>query len=250
MKSDFKDYYDVGMGLGFDKDDIVYERYANKVEGPQRFPIWETGRYWGTCEKSLWTSGYMIGFCGKLYPLIKVNIDSPLLSGEWACKDDRQTVACCFSVEDIDKYVQEHFPKYYNDYETPWNHRRGRTPWHAGQRRVAFVEFFKKCEEFARDEKSRYMRHFEENRTPIFVSRYSWNAFERRYDSWIEYNAALRPYGFMRVFDPFHAFQEINMWLNNQAVPMKPIPEIDNNTMIEAKGFDTKTSFRKEKQKK
>ena len=50
------------------------------------------------------------------------------------------------------------------------------------------------------------------------------------------------------MVDPYQAFQEINMWMSNQAMPEKVIPEIDNKTMIEIKGFD-KFSFRKDKSK-
>jgi hypothetical protein len=59
-------------------------------------------------------------------------------------------------------------------------------------------------------------------------------------------NDCLRPLGFMRVLEPYAAFQELFMWLANQARPLKPIPKIDDRTMAEAKGFD-KFSFRKPK---
>jgi hypothetical protein len=37
------------------------------------------------------------------------------------------------------------------------------------------------------------------------------------------------------------------MWLNNQAEPRKPIPEISDEIMVEIKGFDKRYSFRKDK---
>lgn len=60
-------------------------------------------------------------------------------------------------------------------------------------------------------------------------------------------NPCLRPLEFFRVLDPYTAYQELFMYLSNLARPLKPIPEIDDKTMAEAKGFN-KFSFRKDKQ--
>lgn len=40
------------------------------------------------------------------------------------------------------------------------------------------------------------------------------------------------------------------MWFNNKAFPGNLIPEISNDDMILAKGFDLKSSFRKDSKKK
>jgi hypothetical protein len=50
---------------------------------------------------------------------------------------------------------------------------------------------------------------------------------------------------FYRVFDPYQAYQEVAMWLSNQAVPIKPIPEMSDEIKAESKGFN-KFSFRKD----
>lgn len=60
-------------------------------------------------------------------------------------------------------------------------------------------------------------------------------------------NPCLADLEFYRVKDSFTCFQELEMWLSNQASPEKPIPEVSNNDMIEAKGFDLKHSFRNTK---
>lgn len=67
------------------------------------------------------------------------------------------------------------------------------------------------------------------------------------YGQVLEINANLSLYNFQSAKSPWEAFQEIERWLSNQAQPEKSIPTVSNNDMIEAKGFDLKTSFRKEK---
>jgi hypothetical protein len=54
----------------------------------------------------------------------------------------------------------------------------------------------------------------------------------------------------MKVFDPYVAYHKIDSYLNNKAIPIKEIPKISDEIMIEIKGFDLKTSFRKPKSKK
>ncbi len=59
-------------------------------------------------------------------------------------------------------------------------------------------------------------------------------------------NCRLRDYKFYKIYDTYSAAQEIEMYLNNLAIPEKPIPKISDKIMAEAKGFD-KYSFRKDK---
>jgi hypothetical protein len=65
----------------------------------------------------------------------------------------------------------------------------------------------------------------------------------------ITYNDCLEPLKFVRVFDPYTAYQEIYMFVCNTAMPDKPIPKVSDADMVTAKGFD-KWSFRKEPRKK
>ena len=46
--------------------------------------------------------------------------------------------------------------------------------------------------------------------------------------------------------DPYTAYQNLSMWVNNQAQPIKPIPPMKDEDMVSIKGFD-KYSFRKDK---
>lgn len=62
----------------------------------------------------------------------------------------------------------------------------------------------------------------------------------------VEENPQLKLYDFHRVFHPYLAYQEISMFLGNKAHPEKPIPQPDDVTMAQIKGFD-KYSFRSQK---
>lgn len=75
------------------------------------------------------------------------------------------------------------------------------------------------------------------NHSPIVIvdgAKATWNAF-------------LKPYGFMRIIDPYQAFQKIEMFLGNMAAPEKPIPKQSDIEKVKSHGFDPKMGFRKGK---
>ncbi len=79
------------------------------------------------------------------------------------------------------------------------------------------------------------------NQAPIVIveltgaqSKATWNGF-------------LKPYNFVRIIDPFQAFQRIEMFLGNMAAPEKPIPARTDVEKLQSHGFDKKISFRKGK---
>lgn len=104
------------------------------------------------------------------------------------------------------------------------------------------MKFFESCDR----SKDQYGKWFEDERAPVLIGHCRNKRSKTK--SIIKYNTELRPFDFMRVMDPYTAFQEISMWLGNQAEPRKPIPVLDDITMAEIKGFN-KFSFRKDKSK-
>lgn len=88
---------------------------------------------------------------------------------------------------------------------------------------------------------------FRDSGHPIFVLDTQMN---KDYKYPLTYNASLKKYKFFKVFSTALAYQEISMYLGGVLGQGNPtIPEISNKDMIEAKGFDLKTSFRKDKSK-
>jgi hypothetical protein len=78
---------------------------------------------------------------------------------------------------------------------------------------------------------------------PIVVVRYAY------FEEIITINDCLHQYNFGKMVNPFDAFNELYHWHSNKANPEKPLPEIDDITMRDIKGFD-KYSFKKQKQRK
>lgn len=79
---------------------------------------------------------------------------------------------------------------------------------------------------------------------PIAVRNSSWT--HKGKPEWI-HNPRLTLYDFQKVFDPYTAAQEIDMWLTNQAQPIEIPLKVDDITKIKSHGFDVKKSFRKDK---
>ncbi len=83
--------------------------------------------------------------------------------------------------------------------------------------------------------------YFKKYNTPFYVIRRDWNTR-------IDIAPMLKKYEFFRIFDVNSAYQEIRMYLSNQAQPNKLIPSISDEDLLIAKGFD-KFSFRRDKKK-
>jgi len=162
---------------------------------------------------------YIIGFCGKIYPVLVLS-DSPDIF--------------CFSIADADAFVE----KYFTDQEKEIY--KGKLQWKHNAKiliRKNLVSYFEECNK----KQEAFKKLFEDHSCPIFVaSRSKWS------DGKITYNGLLRPVQFMRVFDPYSAFQELAMYISNIAQPEKVMPVIDDEMKIQAHGFD-KFSFRKPK---
>ena len=81
---------------------------------------------------------------------------------------------------------------------------------------------------------------FIEYETPIFVIDYV--------NSHFIINPRLKDYGFQTIFDPVQAYQEIEMYIGNILLPKdKESTPLTDKEKIISKGFDLKTSFRKDK---
>ncbi len=255
IQSKFKDYYDAGMAHGLDEA-LTFRRFPREIKAT--LPYTNQRRYGD--GGSLLASYHLIGFCGRMYPAVVINLPNSI---GMLFKEDRATRKVCYKVEDIDVWVKEHFDdSTFNEYmsgEVPanYNRRLWRGPPRCdfyGQATGAILRrnfrnpigFFTRAE----TERDRYRDLFEKEYTPIIVpgeprevkTKYGWGGWER---PWIA-NGSLKEWEFFRVFDPFMAFQEISQFMGSLAEPRKPMPHIDDETMAEIKGFNKKTSFRKD----
>lgn len=244
IRSNFHDYYDVVQREGQDYD-LIYFRFPKELEA-EKCPV--QSRLIGDYDEK-WRrndgpqcQSYIVGFCGKIYPILKMEV----LSAE---------PVFCINIEDIDafadKYLDKHAIKKY--YKGVAKHRWQRNFSHYQPTRNYYIKYF---EEIA-EEQNRYQSLFFEDRCPTFVCTTDTRMYNPpngggAYRSKIRiltWNAPLKDIEFYRIIDPYTAFQEINMFLSGLASPEKVIPEIDDKTMRDIKGFD-KWSFRKEPTKK
>lgn len=196
--SKFRDYYDIGLGLGYDSH-VDYIRTPREVlfkEGasPEKEFFGKLNFHRHSQRSSALLEHVIIGFCGEFYPLII------------ATKSYGQK-RYCYSLEELASVIEI----------SRWSRYR---------------EFYETVKALKNDEL------FITNHSPIVIvelgAKATWNGF-------------LRPYGFMRMIDPWQAFQKIEMFLGNMAAPQKPIPKQSDIEKVKSHGFDAKMGFRKGK---
>jgi hypothetical protein len=222
IKSNFRDYYDSVQQYG--QDDILY------IREPKSFV--ERGNGGGS-------SSIYIGFAGKIYPILCIQPD-----------------ILCFTIDDCDKYYSNKDNVilkgvrnlYWNldergRFEGRHYHHLSRAKlirWFANDH-IATMSY----EQPQIDWQTKYLPTiFEKYKAPIFhIATHDWDHVK------ITINPCVRKYELYRVLSPYQAYQELLMYLSNQARPIKEPPKIDDRTMVEIKGFD-KFSFRKQSSKR
>ncbi len=235
--SSFHDYYDSVQFHGQDKS-MVYVRSPREVilKHPRRLSYRRHGGQTEKLESDEWPfpvvfnrwvwmpdalsiREFIIGFCGKIYPMLRVSAIRQL-----------DTYALCYDVAQVDAFVEQMCTKrQVADYS-----RKKR--WRTDSSHDEIEAFFAECQKRT----NAYQHIFIENKCPIFVGQLSTHACS------IMYNAALNMLEFYRIIDTYTTFQELAMYFGNIAQPNKPIPAVSDKDMIVAKGFD-KHSFRKDK---
>lgn len=210
--SDKKDYYDCIQAHGQDRT-LVYLRKPEEVyleRGEWPFPSLYTPWWFSDTD----ITQHIIGFCGKIYPMLEI------------CGAIRKK---CFTIAEIDAFVE----KYATRSQKDGYRNKGHWWRYGGKRRSDFVKFFEDCKK----KKESYSEMFLEKHCPVFVATSSAKNIK------IVYNALLSEYEFFRVFDPYTAFQEIAMFMGSMAMPEKDMPVIPDELKIHSRGF-TDQSFR------
>jgi len=202
---------------------------------------------WAYCRDSypLSLKQHIIGWCGQIYPCLE-------LSYMWKHTDPGKGVdyphTHCYTLDEVDAFVTSYFKK--KDTEVYFGEIGPRYYRSTGPCRKSFKDFYDAVEKV----KDKHQKRFEEHLSPIFAATLHGRAYSGygslpdRADPGqkIVWNASLRDYDFMRIKDPYTAYQELSMYLGNMAFPNKPIPVISDEVMAEIKGFN-KFSFRKDK---
>lgn len=226
--SRFRDFYDCIQRAGQDRE-LLYLREPKTLEGALCLTTSLSGGAQG-CDLE---SGVVV-FCERAYPFLVLGVD------ETRHRSRESHTYVCWSVDDLDTAMAASFRKRaVEEYRGTKLHRGYFDPSQLSFGRRAAEIFFAEAATVS----AAARRLTEEHRTPVIVSR-TRETFGTRGETII--NGELQSLEFMRVVDPFTAFQEIAMWLGAQAWPGNAIPAVSDIDMVAAKGFDTKWSFRKE----
>ena len=197
--SKFHDYYDIGLGLGYDSH-VDYIRTPKEIvfkdgASPEKEFFGKLKFYNPYRHHNISIEYVVIGFCGEFYPLVI------------ATKNSQKTY--CYSLEELLLVI---------DNPGKWM-------------LVDYRKFFETIRALKNDQL------FIDNYSPIVIvdgAKATWNGF-------------LKPYGFMRIIDPYQAYQKIEMFLGNMAAPEKPIPKRSDIEKVKSHGFDPKMGFRRGK---
>ncbi len=223
IKSSFKDYYDIAAGYGQYGAEPFYLREKETIQYEQYYyPFPQSNFYLGNNERAINVSMFTIGFCGQIYHVFKV-----IQLG---------SIQYFYSKEKLFDFIET--TKYNEQFNTKrhsiarWAKKRGSSP------KESLISYLNKIQV---EKQQEYLQYFKNRPLPIFVGHPE--------DRTVVWNDWLGPYEFAKVMNPPQAYQTIEAFLSNIATPLKPIPSIDDKTMVEVKGFN-KYSFMKDKKVK
>lgn len=216
--SKHKDYYDGCASYG-QSDGLMYIREQKEIPHENR-------REHFSDLSRLQT--VVIGFCGKTYGCIRVRE---------SYAGSEQDFVGAYSVEDLDKLVDKFFDdsrkKDYHKNISRWvldmHDRHG--IYNLDGSRPGYERFFQKAPNIPS-----LHTYFEKYKTAIFADNFSTKC--------LTINPVLKYYSFAKVFDPYQAFQELQMFVGSGIFNEdKPIPPMADEDWADIKGFD-KYSFR------
>jgi len=228
IRSKFKDYYDIGLGLGQDKS-IVYNRSYQKIELPPKHIKVNASSPERLdhlpCSNYLSYHFQVLSFCGKLYPVVRC----PKKRYEGDMQYDSY-----FPIE-----IWEHSMYSQEDYVASVNRQGKNQKFHRSRKHYGISQLFD----------LRYLDYF--------FNPDSWNLdeYHRKYDAPIvlasrktlEINPNLSDLRFQTQLDPYTAWQMIAMYISGVLGNTESdIVGVDDAHLMRAKGFDER-SFKRSK---
>lgn len=178
-------------------------------------PIDNPVNYW---EASRIFSGFILGFCGKIYFGMQTRTESTY------------QYECFYSEESLyKKYPEITFCNVGIKRKEDFNYQKDI----CGEKLGFNLPI---------DVQKRFHQYFN-NQCPIFIIRDA-NQYTKDYS--LYRNPNCKQWEVYKLFPISQMFQEIEMYLGGFANPDKKIPDISDKDLLEAKGFD-KFSFRKDK---
>lgn len=213
--SPFHDYYDC-LQDGSDSNIFIRKPRIEIIKNPITIPDVWLG----------YEPRFVVGFCGKLYPF-------EVFDGLWNIENGVR-LSSKDVIFDIDAIIQKE--EEITKQSSSFRYRRYRPDHYSNRIRQKFDAL----------KNSTLIDVFEKFHTPVFRAKIVHSGIVH-----LQINCPLKDIFFGRIFNTQLAFQEIEMYLfgvltNNE----NKIPPVSNDDMIEAKGFDKRYSFRKDKSKR
>lgn len=248
--SRFHDFYDTAMKYGVDKT-VVFERGGEMSKDKSLSTLLpyreETG--WIKQGRNSYKFTFyklIIGFCGKLYPLMYVKKECQnLIPGITPWTDE------FFSFYDKEEFLSFLI-------ENKINHKdEGR--YRIWQRRTLYIDSVTDITIFF---DASYWKDllplFRKLNAPTFIvgkeyvpSKEVEAPYNAHYDAIITKNPQLKKYKFMKVKDPVTAFQDIFMYISGVlGVPTRPMVKLSDKELAKKRGHGDPYSFRKMPTKK
>ena len=205
------DFHDYyDTAIGYGTDSNVhYNRYTKEVEIKLKSKLDFPHLFWDTRP-------LLLGFCGEIYPML-----------EYVKRDSTYQI--------VDRFYAYTYKEFLNK-RKEWQWTRSAFGYSDKRTEIGTKQFFI-------DWRQQDDALFLENKVPIWI--YQLQSHNQK----AVLNPKLKTYEFYRVKDANTAFQEISMYLSNILVEQKQVAAVEDKYRIEQHGFDSKTSFRKEKQK-
>ncbi len=225
--SKFHDYYDSVQNMGIDTT-CIYVRELKEYTFIQKGVDWRDkntvrearlGR--GHSNTFYDCSTFLIGFCGSIFPGIRV-------TEMWSPYKKTTSDKFFYSKEELNSFRETLSKEKKNDIITGkfsyWNHRG----------------------DFFNDSWNNYKENFIHYKVPIFIVEQPYGQNEL----FLRLNANLKDHDFQKIKDPYTAYQEIYQYISGVLGTNSPKTiEIQDKDKIIKRGFD-KWSFRKLPSKK
>jgi hypothetical protein len=205
---------------------VHYNRFTRKAEKTLNLdidlPSWNHGK------------SMLLGFCGEIYPLIQLT--------EYDENHEPKHYYHLYSYEEyFDRALKTESVMRDVMFSIHWSRRKERDGQKEIEKSLTKMLVKSRTKSFFSDWRRRDDTLFVEHRVPV------WLLNLDNFDREMTLNPNLAELEFERVKDAHAAFQEISMYLANILVEQKETAPVEDVYRIEQHGFDSKTSFRKEK---
>lgn len=176
---------------------------------------------------------FLIIFCGHIHPCIvyQININWEIKKTEF-----------CYDIDSVSKFIKKYGTK--KDYAN-FNKPRKVRKYYGFKRIRAYKESLKEFYDLSNQKDNSLIKLHCDIGYPVFIIEPNSKEFP------LVYNPILKDYKFYKVSDVHQTFQELSMFISGiMGGTAPPMVEISDKIRLEKHGFDSKLSFRKEKQVK